>query len=84
MQTGGIETGELDYTDPKLSFKIAHYLPDLYFRQALLALRSEAERLKQISDFLPDYIASMRRSTHIKKVAPKNGHGIVTKKKEAE
>jgi Lon protease-like protein len=64
--------------DPRLSFKAAFFLPDLPFRQTLLSIRSESERLKQISDYLPDYIAKVRRTAHIRRIAPRNGHGMIT------
>jgi Lon protease-like protein len=65
-----------DQRDPQLSFKVAFFLHDLPLRQMLLSLRSETERLKRLNDFLPDYVARMRRITHIRKVAPTNGHGF--------
>jgi Lon protease-like protein len=59
----------------QLSFRMAQAVTDVTFRQAILASRSEAERLRQIADFLPDYLARQRRIQHVKDVAPKNGHG---------
>jgi ATP-dependent Lon protease len=66
-----------DQRDPQLSFKIAWFLPDLALRQTMLALRSESERLKQLAEYLPSYVARVRRSTHVKRVAPTNGHGLI-------
>jgi Lon protease-like protein len=66
-----------DKSDPQLSFALAEYIPELSFRQTLLALRSEAERLQQLEQFLPTYIAGLKRTEHVKKVAPKNGHGFI-------
>lgn len=60
---------------PQLSFRLAEPVPDLSFRQVLLATRSEAERLRQIADFLPAYLIRQRRIQHVKEVAPRNGHG---------
>jgi len=67
--------GAIDKTDPQLSFRLAEPVPDLGFRQTLLATRSEAERLRQLADFLPAYLHRQRRIQHMKEVAPKNGHG---------
>src|SRR5687768_18590625 len=67
-----------DHRDPRLSFKVAFFVPELSVRQTLLAIRSEAERLRQLSDFLPEYVARVKRTTHVRKVAPKNGHGFLT------
>src|ERR1700733_9153157 len=47
--------------DPRLSFRLAQPLPDLGFRQTLLGLRSEAERLRQLADFFPGYVVRQRR-----------------------
>ena len=41
--------------DPQLSFRLAQPVPDLGFRQALLTTRSEAERLRQLAEFLPAF-----------------------------
>lgn len=66
-----------DHKDPQLSFKIAWFVPDLPLRQLLLSLRSEVERLKQLNDYLPEYIARVRKTAHVRKVAPRNGHGMI-------
>jgi hypothetical protein len=65
----------INKSDPQLSFRLAQPVPDLGFRQTLLATRSEAERLRQLADFLPAYLHRQRRIQHMKEVAPKNGHG---------
>jgi Lon protease-like protein len=64
-----------DVGDPQLSFRLARPVSDLTFRQILLSTRSETERLKQIADFLPNFLVKQRRIQHIKEVAPRNGHG---------
>jgi Lon protease-like protein len=61
--------------DPHLSFRLAQGVPDLSFRQVLLATRSEAERIRQLADFLPSYLVRQKRIQHVKTVAPTNGHG---------
>ncbi|MGH9559704.1 MAG: LON peptidase substrate-binding domain-containing protein, partial [Bryobacteraceae bacterium] len=61
--------------NPQLSFRLAQPVPDLSFRQILLSTRSEAERLRQIADFMPTYLIRQRRIQHVKQVAPRNGHG---------
>jgi Lon protease-like protein len=66
--------GEPDEEDDRLSFQLAQLIPDLDFRQILLATRSEAERLQQIRSFIPKYLEAQKRALHIKKVAPLNGH----------
>jgi Lon protease-like protein len=61
--------------NPQLSFLLAQPVPDLDFRQSLLATRSEADRIRQLADFFPSYIVRQRRIQHVKDVAPRNGHG---------
>jgi Lon protease-like protein len=65
----------LEWSKPQLSFLLAQPVPDLAFRQGLLATRSEAARLRQIAEFLPGYLTRQRRLEHVKQVAPRNGHG---------
>ena len=60
---------------PQLSFRLAQPVPDLGFRQVLLATRSEADRIRQLADFLPSYVVRQRRIQHVKEVAPRNGYG---------
>ncbi len=63
------------WDDPQLSFQIADTIPDLEFRQSLLASRSEAKRIQQIAEYFPAYLQRQRHIEHIQKVAPRNGHG---------
>ena len=65
----------LDPDDPRLSFRLARDVPDLGFRQTLLTMRSEADRMRRIADFLPGYLERRRRTQHSKDVAGRNGHG---------
>jgi Lon protease-like protein len=62
-------------TDPLLSFRLAQVVPDLAFRQTILGLRSESERIARLAEFLPRWTASQSRVQKIKNVAPTNGHG---------
>ncbi len=61
--------------DSQLSFKLARPIQDLGLRQALLTARSEAERLRQLAEFLPAFLIRQRRVERVKQVAPRNGHG---------
>jgi len=63
------------WADRQLSFQLAQAIPDLGFRQTLLVLRSEAERMKQLADFLTGYRVKQKQVAHVKAVAPRNGHG---------
>jgi Lon protease-like protein len=64
-----------DLKNPQISFLLAEPVPDVGFRQALLSTRSEAERLRQLADFLPSYVVRQKRIQHVKEIAPRNGHG---------
>lgn len=66
-----------DPDDPQLSFKVVQFVTDLAFRQTLLGIRSEAERLTRINEYFPQYLANLKRAAHVKKVGPTNGHGFI-------
>lgn len=66
--------GDPQVHDPRLSFKLTQLIPELNFRQTMLALRSETERLKRLTEFLPEYIEQKRRAAQIRTIAPRNGH----------
>jgi Lon protease-like protein len=67
-------------SDPRLSFRLVQDVADLGFRQTLLTMRSEAERMRRIADFLPGYLERRKRIQHTKDVSGSNGHG----RREAE
>jgi Lon protease-like protein len=73
----GADRATPDVDDPQLSFKVVQFISDLEFRQTLLTLRSEAERLAHINQFFPQHLANLQRAAHVKKVAPTNGHGYI-------
>ncbi len=64
-----------DLEDPQLSFQLAQAVPDLDFLSNLLRERSEAARLKTLSDFLADFIPRQRNIERVKALAPTNGFG---------
>lgn len=66
---------DADLDDRQLSFQLAHNLPDLDFLSALLRHRSETERLKQLNQYLAQYIPRQRTVERMKELAPTNGHG---------
>jgi Lon protease-like protein len=61
--------------DPQLSFQLAQVVADLDFRQVLLATRSEADRMKRLAEFFPNYNSRQRQTLHMRELAPRNGHG---------
>ncbi len=64
-----------EWNDPQLSFQLAQAVQDLEFRQNLLLVRSEAERLRRLIEFFPIEAARQRHAAHVKDVAPRNGRG---------
>jgi Lon protease-like protein len=69
------ERGEPDLKDPQLSFQLAQSLPDLDFLHGLLRHRSETGRLKQLNQYLAEYIPRQRTIQRVKHLAPTNGFG---------
>jgi hypothetical protein len=58
-----------------LSFYLAGSLPlDLDFKQKLLALRSEAERILLLTSYLETLIPNLRRAASAREKAGGNGH----------
>ncbi|MGA3079342.1 MAG: hypothetical protein ABSG56_37390, partial [Bryobacteraceae bacterium] len=55
--------------------QLAQGLPDLDFLNALLRTRSEAQRLRELSEFLAQYVPRQRHITRVRQVAPGNGFG---------
>ena len=64
---------EIDETH--LSFHLAGSLPlDLDFKQNLLGMKSEPERLRAIISFFEGILPAMRRTMHARRKAAGNGH----------
>jgi Lon protease-like protein len=64
-----------ELSDPQLSFQLAQAVPDVDFRQVLLSTRSESERMKRLTEFLPGYTSKQRQTQQMRALAPRNGHG---------
>jgi len=62
--------------DPSiLSFHLAGSLPlDLDFKQKLLGMHSEPDRIDALADFLESVLPGLRRAAHAKEKAGGNGH----------
>ena len=65
---------EPEMEDPQLSFQLARVSPDLGFRQTLLAMRSEAQRMARVADHLELLIERQKLQEQTRKVARTNGH----------
>ena len=66
---------DADPETQQLSFRLAASIRDLDFKQSMLNLRSESERLKLLIQFVPGYADRMKTAAHMQEVAPRNGHG---------
>ena len=64
-----------ELSDPQLSFQLAQAVQDLDFLNVLLRNRSEAQRLKQLTDYLARQVPRLREASRMRKLAPLNGHG---------
>ncbi len=77
LQSGVMQPpmAEPDLEDPQLSFQLAQGLQDLDFLSTLLRTRSETQRLRELNEFLSQYIPRQRHIARVKQVAPHNGYG---------
>jgi uncharacterized protein len=72
---GAQPTDASEIDKQQLSFYLAGSLPlDLDFKQALLGMKSEPERLQAIISFFETILPSMRRTVHVRRKAGGNGH----------
>ena len=62
---------------PQLSFQLAAPMPlDLDFKQALLGMRSERERIAAVVTYYQALLPRMRRAVKARKKAGGNGHAL--------
>jgi Lon protease-like protein len=69
------EIAEPDEKDPHLSFQLAPAIPDLNFLSTLLRQRSETGRLRELNNYLEQYIPRQRAIERLRALAPTNGYG---------
>jgi len=76
MTLAGAEPENVSDVDPqRLSFHLGGSLPlDLDFKQSLLGMKSEAERLQAVISFFDAILPTMRRTMHVRRKAGGNGH----------
>lgn len=76
LETGDVPSyAEPELDDPQLSFQLAQAVQDLDFQSIMLRNRSEADRLKQLSTFLNQYVPRVKETSKMRQLAPLNGHG---------
>jgi Lon protease-like protein len=69
------EKGEPNLEDHQLSFQLAQGIPDVDFLDTLLRHRSETGRLKQLNNFLREFVPRQRTIERMTELAPTNGFG---------
>ena len=75
MQLLAAEAAAPDPDDPQLSFHLAGTLPlDLDFKQTLLGLRSESERVIGLIEYYEAILPNLRRAVKARDKAGGNGH----------
>jgi hypothetical protein len=72
---GSQPEGVSDVNEHELSFHLAGSLPlDLDFKQTLLGMKLEAERLQAVVAFFENILPNVRRTLHVRRKAGGNGH----------
>jgi hypothetical protein len=76
MRLAGAEPEKASEIDSsRLSFHLAGSLPlDLDFKQSLLGMKSEAERVQAIISYFAAILPNLRRSVQVRHRAGGNGH----------
>lgn len=74
MEHGGMVAEMPSDSRSNLSFVIAHAIPDVEFRQQLLSMKNEKDRMDALAGFLPHYLEREKLMRHVRRVAPLNGH----------
>ena len=74
---GARPDGEMTASPEQLSFRLAGPLPlDLDFKQTLLTMESEVERLRAVISYFETILPSIKRSVQVRQKAGGNGHAI--------
>jgi Lon protease-like protein len=72
---GSRPVNSAEIQEQQLSFHLAGSLPlDLDFKQTLLEMRSEHERVRAVIGFLEALLPNLRRTMHVRQKAGGNGH----------
>ncbi|MGH9502089.1 MAG: LON peptidase substrate-binding domain-containing protein [Terriglobales bacterium] len=72
---GSASTNRSETGDPQLSFNLVAHLPlDLDFKQTLLGMKSEAERMHAVISYFEAILPNLRRTVRVRQKAGGNGH----------
>lgn len=73
----GAEAVGIEADDPQLSFHLAGSVPlDLDFKQGLLAMKSEAQRVAAMIEYYTVLVPRLRRTLRVKEKSRGNGHAM--------
>jgi Lon protease-like protein len=77
LQTMGVDASAPEQSAPQLSFQLAAPMPlDLDFKQTLLGMRSERERIAAVVRYYRALLPRMRRAVKARQKAGGNGHAM--------
>jgi Lon protease-like protein len=69
------QDAEVDRDNPPISFELAHELPvDLDFKQTILEMKSETERIETLVEYYRATIPRLEKSLRAREKASSNGH----------
>ena len=72
---GAVPENPSELQESQLSFRLAGALPlDLDFKQTMLGMKSEAERLHGLISYFETILPNLRRAAHVRRIAGGNGH----------
>ena len=75
VELAGSTPANSESEDPRLSFSLVGPLPlDLDFKQTLLGMKSEAERMQAVISYLEAILPNLRRTVRVRQKAGGNGH----------
>jgi Lon protease-like protein len=77
LALAGAETSGIESDDPQLSFHLAGSVPlDLDFKQSLLGMKSEGQRVTAMVDYYTMLVPRLKRTLKIKEKSKGNGHAM--------
>jgi Lon protease-like protein len=75
LKLAGADSSDPSEIQPQLSFTLVGPLPlDLDFKQTLLGMKSEAERMQAVISYLEAILPNLRRTVMVRQKAGGNGH----------
>lgn len=77
LALAGAEASGIEEDDPQLSFHLAGSVPlDLDFKQALLGMKSEPQRVTAMIEYYTALVPRLKRTLFVKEKSKGNGHAL--------